>query len=823
MKKINLKEERYALIFKFILCFVYILFLILVNILHFQYIKNNKVIVVSGAEYAERKEDEYIWTPAFKTSEDYIEQPFYLGSVYLESIKIRLAISHETLDGLSLRIMLCKDGTVIKEQEITHNDFVSWGYYEFEIGEQLRGNHEYTLRLQQFENTENGIVSDIFYGSYSVANAVVHVEENAPNYIYNGEQQDGEFELIYSYNYINYKSVVLLVFLDVLVLCLLWIVMKKQRHTDNQKLGRWIEMFYYIFTPLITVCMVECITGNIKSFNATQWYLKNLVIYYLLYYILLFCLRNFKIVTFGYMTIFVVMGLVYYFVLLFRGRAFMLQDIFSAGTAMAVADNYSYELPVRLMIVLLFYLCLTALLFSINVREYIFKKIKNMLITAVCVIGCFVFVYVRYNGILREVNPWDVSYTYQESGLMVGLLSEIPYLWIEQPENYSVDAVKKIADEMSQAEVDKETAVTPQNIILIMNEAFADLDYISEIDTDTELLSYWKNLHENAISGYLNMPSFGGGTSNSEYEVLTGNSLEFLCSGVCAYQMNVKDNDFSLVSTLKGQQFKSLAFHPHLSENYNRANVYKYFGFDTFYSGENCFMGDIEFASCYIKDSSVYEELIKEYEATDSNLFEFCVTLQNHSGYTNEDYETTVKLNYSTKYPQAEEYLTLIQESDSAFENLIKYFSGVDEPTMVVMFGDHQPSVNTEFYEELYGKPLAELSFEERQMQYVTPFKIWTNYDIEEQTDVHMSANYFGSYILQVAGLKMSGYNRFLLKLYEEIPIIGTGGICDKNGVWYTWDDVPEQYYDLINNYKILQYNNVYDMKHRVDSFFEAE
>ena len=180
-------------------------------------------------------------------------------------------------------------------------------------------------------------------------------------------------------------------------------------------------------------------------------------------------------------------------------------------------------------------------------------------------------------------------------------------------------------------------------------------------------------------------------------------------------------------------------------------------------------------------------------------------------------------MNYDKKYPFAETYLSLIKESDNAFNELLEYYRSKDEPTMIVMFGDHFPSLDEGFYEELYGKELDYLELEETQLMYQTPFMIWTNYERKSCANLEMSANYLSSYILREAGLKMPLYNQFLLSLQEKINIIGMGAICGSDKKWYDITESPAQYNDLINDYKILQYNNVIDHSHLCKNVFALE
>ena len=103
--------------------------------------------------------------------------------------------------------------------------------------------------------------------------------------------------------------------------------------------------------------------------------------------------------------------------------------------------------------------------------------------------------------------------------------------------------------------------------------------------------------------------------------------------------------------------------------------------------------------------------------------------MQNHGGYsqsTLKGYEPDVKLNYETEYPEAQTYLSLARESDKAFQNLVEYFEKVDEPTMIVMFGDHWPKLEEGFLAEVLGKDREKLDLFESQVTYTTPYVIWT-------------------------------------------------------------------------------------------------
>ena len=139
---------------------------------------------------------------------------------------------------------------------------------------------------------------------------------------------------------------------------------------------------------------------------------------------------------------------------------------------------------------------------------------------------------------------------------------------------------------------------------------------------------------------------------------------------------------------------------------------------------------------------------------------------------------------------------------------------------MILFFGDHQPGLNDEFYTKLLGKSTEALSDEQLMEKYHTPYVIWANYDIEEK-EMDISSNYLASIMKEAVGIRLSGYDQFLLKLREELPVLSLNGYWDKNGMFYKVEDDSSPYYEKIQEYNILQYNNMFDGDHRLENFFD--
>jgi len=605
-------------------------------------------------------------------------------------------------------------------------------------------------------------------------------------------------------------SMGLLIGLGLILLSVLAIVIGC--YLKKEKAFLIIKRILVYLSPVISLICVELITENIQTIETTYW-VKNIVVYYILFFAIFLFVKS-QIIGVIYSSILIVVSLLYHYVLVFRGTPFVLWDIFSWKTAATVVGTYRFELTKEILLAFLIWLVFCIALMLGKKLFFSFKLRVGSLLGYLVFFCIFLLITGKF---VTGFSMWDIESNYKSKGLIYTFITEVPYFVVEEPDNYSEDSVQLVSKNIQLKDVEHKT--TPENIIFIMNETFADMSYYQEIKGAEDILSYWNLIEENTQRGWVSVPEIGGGTANAEYEALTGNSVEFHVQGSIPYQSASWNNADSLASVLKAQGFYSVALHPNSAFSYNRENVYPAMGFDEFISLEN--WGEYEMLRWCVTDKNCYDKLFTLTESIEQKTFLFCVTIQNHGGYGWEEYESTVALNYEGEYPQAEQYLSLLKESDKAMQYLLEYYQKCDENTMIVVFGDHQASIEEAFYEELIGKPLNELTFEEKQKRYITPFIIWTNYDIEEKDNMFISSNYLGAYALSLANVKQPAYHHFLLNLMETIPVIGKGGVCDSDGNWYNFNDVPENVNELLNEYEILQYNNMYDKRNRVNSLFD--
>ena len=598
-----------------------------------------------------------------------------------------------------------------------------------------------------------------------------------------------------------------------------------RKKCQNSLLIKVVNRLSLLMGPLLCFCMLQTIISDDGKFIVQREYIiKNIIVYYIIYILFLLLCWKVSVAISLYTFFLVLLGLIDYFVTLFRGNAFVLMDVFSVGTASAVVDNYVFALPTKVGLSIL-------ILFLFVLYQEVFQTIqigsKNwkiyLLRIALFFIAVF-FIFINAEIYFSEkVEMWYTSTEYQTKGYLYELACEIQYVEVKKPEQYSVENVKRIVANVQNEKLDESSTIIPQNIIVIMNESLADFESCNNFKASTEILSNIHSLQKNTKKGYLYVPSFGGGTADSEYEVLTGNTKEFLPQGAVAYQLYCRDPEFGMANTLVQEGYSTMALHPFYERGWNRSSVYSDMNFGDFISIEN-WNEELEYIRWYASDSSTFNKLINIcQERKDEKNFLFCVTMQNHGGYTESEsagYQPEVSLEYDENYPLAEMYLSLAKKSDEAFGELIDHFENIEEPTMIVMFGDHWPNLENGFLSELLGQDASALDLVGLQECRRTPYVIWTNYTSESESQ-DMSANYFGSYIMHAAGCELTDYNRFLLQLKQKLPIIGTGEVCDSNGNWYSMDSLPEEYENLLNDYRILQYNNITDRKNRISDIFQ--
>ena len=576
--------------------------------------------------------------------------------------------------------------------------------------------------------------------------------------------------------------------------------------------GKWGARLVFLLGPWVCLWMVETLNENDVFSDLYAWQvLMNMIWYYILFAVLRLVLgRIRRACALGICLAFLV-GLVNHYVLRFRGRILFPADVTAWRTAANVADGFDYSMDAYIMQAAVL---LTAYLFLVLVCPPQRKRARIPLPFALVAWGavlgyCFAFFC---TGALPALGIYTQQWVTQRNGFLLNFTVALRYSSVEKPADYSHDKVLELMEQYPALEGDPDRQ--PTNLIVIMNESFADFTVFDDFEASEDPTPFLHSLEENTVKGWMYAPVTGGGTATVEFEYLTGFSSLFQPPHTVAYQLYVEEGMPSLAAVAGSQGYETTAFHPYKSSGWNRVLAYDYLDFDRQMYEED--VVDPYYIRHYVSDRSDYEMIFRTTREQTGNTFFFNVTMQNHSGYAQgwNNLERTIDLpdRLARTDSSARQYFALARESDDALRELIGYYSQQDEPTMIVFFGDHQPPLTNSFYEELYGKKLSERTTEEVLRQYAVPFFIWTNYDIQEEQDVVISPNYLGVLTARLAGLPMTGFMNFLSQLYEELPAVTPVGFITGDGQYLARSELNEEQRRLLDIYETLNYCGMVDL-----------
>ena len=617
------------------------------------------------------------------------------------------------------------------------------------------------------------------------------------------------------------------------------------------------QFVFFLLMPIVTITMTECL-NNVFIYDMTYLgFFGNYVVILVFNFVFFALTGSFRVSYLIVNTVLFGLALCHSYVMDFRGTPFQPMDFLSVTTAANVANTYNFAPGYKVITGVFIFIFIVTISIKTPTPKYnIITKIASRSFTAVFSGTIIIIFYATSIFADMGIRPdfWNQTRGYHNYGFVFNFFANTKYLYMNKPSTYDPNEIENIINKNEQTNQEEtNTSENTPNIICIMNESLSDLKVLGNLTTNEDYMPFMNSLTENTIKGNLYVPVIGAGTSNTEFEFLTGHTTAFLPSGSNAYMLYVKSPMASLVSTLEAQNYSSYALHPYYSSGWKRPEVYSNFGFNKFTALEdiidislmNDYMDNgndpnylqqlIEqnypntpnmLVRQYISDSYNYKLIIDDYKSSDKSkpYFTFNVTMQNHGGYTPSavNFDESIYATSSTQnYNKANKYLSLVKASDNAFKELIEYFKKVKEPTIICMFGDHQPNIETEFISECLGvNNLSNLTVEQEQNRHITPFYIWANYDIEEQYIERLSSNYLSSLVLQTAGVKLTEYNKYLLSLSKVLPVINTVGYIDNQGVYYKWSD-SSPYRSILSEYENIQYNAVFDTENKnLKTFF---
>lgn len=429
---------------------------------------------------------------------------------------------------------------------------------------------------------------------------------------------------------------------------------------------------------------------------------------------------------------------------------------------------------------------------------------------------------------LKDAKMSNITFNqeknYETNGFYGAFMLNMQSAIVLAPNGYSKAAIEDIVKGLEKdAEAPDASTEKKPNIIFVMNESFWDPTLLEKIQFDPDPMPF---VRENQ-SGWLLSPTFGGGTSNVEFEVLTGFSNNFLPVGSVPYQQYVKDKQpAAMPNYLKGLGYDTLAIHPYAKWFWNRETVYKHFGFNEFLDDKS--FKDPIYKGPFISDEQVTKTIIERTEASDDPMFIYAVTMQNHTGYAADKYdefdvETTVPEGIDDVYNVLLRSFTQgVYDADKSLEQLINHFKDSDEPTVIAFFGDHLPAIGQDY--RLYkvadfvprGVRESQWDLGDFEKTRSTPLLMWNNFDAPIPDIDHLSPNQLGPAMFTMAGIRKPAYYELLEQFGEKMPGFTREVKIDADGNLSR--ETPAELKKLSKDYQLMQYDLLFGKQYGKDA-----
>jgi phosphoglycerol transferase MdoB-like AlkP superfamily enzyme len=583
----------------------------------------------------------------------------------------------------------------------------------------------------------------------------------------------------------------------------------------------YLQYFQFLRDPLLTATWIK---ENTSIYFAGVFYL------FLLFLLLFSLIGNIFISTLLTSIILVIIGFIHYNKLNIRVEPLYPFDYKQFTQMKDVIPMLKEYISIGhvIMFVLLVLFLGGLLIFLRNIKIKLWLRGLIFLVTFIMLYSytnfpnTFMKSFVEKNNV--AIVKWNQIDNYEVNGFLFGFISNLQSESFKKPEGYTMQKVQETARKYVRNSDEKTnySSLNP-NIIYIMSESFWDPTRLN-LGFSDDPIPHLRQLMTQHTSGNILSPVYGGATANVEFEALTGFATSFLNAGVIPYQDIVDRKSFipSIVSDLEKKGYKTLAIHPFNRVFYKRNAVYDTFGFDEYLDQESMVYKE-EKPSGVISDLSLTNEIISNIKKQDDTLFIHAVSMQNHMPYNAGAYEEN-KIKVSGLSPALtstlEVYTEGIRNSDEALQHLVDELQTINEPTIVVFWGDHLPilGANMGVYKEAgyddENPDVNEYKYSE------TPLLVYSNYEIKQERYDLVSPFYLGPIIYELSGMEKPYFYNILDLLREEMGIPALKGeIIMGSDREFITNPTKEQK-QLLKDYRLLQYDLLIGKQYSLDLLY---
>ncbi|MCA0984698.1 LTA synthase family protein [Halobacillus yeomjeoni] len=535
------------------------------------------------------------------------------------------------------------------------------------------------------------------------------------------------------------------------------------------------------------------------------------------------------------LVIYFVIAIVNYYKKIYRSEPLFPNDFTQIGQLNEVIPFVSKSIPLlyTLMIILI-------LVFSIFVW-YKSPKLKVGWITRLFLlipIAYLIYSFLLYEDTFTEkyydkytsIMPWNQQNNYYYNGPVIGMISNIKLDIVEKPGKYNREVMANTLNEIKEVAKDDKGSQKEflPNIVFLMNETFWDPTQL-DVKFSEDPMPNIRRLMTINPSGTLFSPSFGGETANVEFEALTSYSMDFINPGGNPFNQLLANQKYpSFVTYLNNRGYFSEAIHPNSGNLYRRKRVYPNLEFNRWK-----FLEDMTYTEKdnkqFVSDESVVKELLSTIEEKDQPAFIHAVTIANHLPYDADKYKggSTIEvegegLSQESK-TRIEVYAEGIKRSDTTIQRLYEKIQSMEEPTLVVFFGDHLPSIGANL------KAFKETGFGDEESQqkmskfYETPLLFMSNFDTGLPQEIGtVSPIYIAPMVTDSLDFKTHLFYEYMNEMKQEIPAFKDLIYIDKEaGTVHSMGELPSTTKSLLQDYHRIQYDTLAGKEYILDTLYD--
>lgn len=462
-----------------------------------------------------------------------------------------------------------------------------------------------------------------------------------------------------------------------------------------------------------------------------------------------------------------------------RDEPFIWNDL-KGGTSLIKEVVWDMVLKEHFVLVIIGLIVFTILIVVFVKRHHDSFKLKNRVIILASVVFLMFFFLNNSNMLLAKVGavvyPNNNEANLKTNGPGLTFFFSQEGTIMQEPHGYSKAKMKELVADVQSRYKSKTTATKADNptFIYILSEALFDPTAVKGTVWKEDPMPTLRKLQQQN-GGQMLVNTFGGGTANTEYSVLTNMSHELLNAGAVPYAYLKENNDraFSSIPAFKDNGYETLALHSYTATSYNRPEVFDLLSIDTFLSEKELKAADPSsyYTEGYMSDESFYEAITKNLN--DSTQLVHAMSMQNHFPYDIDrkgelkDSENLLEnIDDITNGVQLATYARGVKKTDDDLAKLIDSLQTIDKEIYVVLYGDHLPALDKEFYDA------NTITSNDNQniAKFSTPYFIWNNKDNQVETQDIINPEFLTLQAHEASDTIYTDFQRFAYDLSQKLP-----------------------------------------------------